>query len=259
MMKRALKAAFRAAPVRSALCACLRGYIRFVYATSRWRVEGAENIEPLLADGRPFIFAFWHGRILMTAKAWPYERASIRMVISSHRDGDLIAKTVAPFGVDVIRGSASRPGKRTGRAKPKGGRAALRAMASELQAGGCVGVTPDGPGGPAERVGEGTAVLAKLTGAPVVPFAYSTSRGVSLKTWDRFLAAAPFSRGAFVWGEPITIDRSRGSDAMERARAAIETALKETTATADRLVGRSSAGAHRVPPPAASEASRPTP
>ncbi|MEL7029611.1 MAG: lysophospholipid acyltransferase family protein [Pseudomonadota bacterium] len=218
---------------RSIACWAILNYIRLVRATGRWSVSGFEHIEPLLARREPFIFAFWHSRILMTPYAWPYDRASIKMMISQHRDGDLIARSVAPFGVESIRGSSAKAGRRD-----KGALAALRAMAQEIEAGGCVGITPDGPKGPRMRAAVGAAHLARLTGAPVAPFAYSTSRGRTLKTWDRFLLAAPFSRGHMVWGAPIYVDRAARGEDMETARSKIEEALNAVTAEADRLAGR---------------------
>jgi len=231
---------------RSVASWTILNYIRLVRATSSWSAAGLERVEPLIASGTPFIFAFWHGRILMTAYAWPYERARVAMLISQHRDGDLIARTVAPFDVALIRGSSAKPGRRD-----KGGLAALAAMARALAQGSCVGVTPDGPKGPRMRAAAGIAHLARLTGAPVVPFAYSTSFGITLKTWDRLLAPLPFGRIHFVWGAPVTVGRAEKGDRMEEARIRIEDALNAVTAEADALAGRAPA----APAPAAARAS----
>jgi len=65
-------------------------YIRVVYATNRWTVVGAEIPHRLRADGRSFILAFWHGRLLMIPMAWQ-RLAPMHMLISAHRDGRIIA------------------------------------------------------------------------------------------------------------------------------------------------------------------------
>lgn len=114
----------------------MTAWIRLVWATSRWEVVGGEIPRRLHAAKRPFIVAFWHGRLLMMPMAW--ERSvPIRMLISAHRDGRLIADSVAAFGIESIAGSSTR-----------GGSTALRQMVKALRQGVCVGITPDGRGGP---------------------------------------------------------------------------------------------------------------
>ena len=44
----------------------------------------------------------------------------------------------------------------------------------------------------------------------------------------------PFSRGLFVYGEPIIVPRGGGADEMEQARLQIERALNAAAETADR-------------------------
>src|SRR5262249_39696466 len=121
---------------RRALCWLISLYIRFVYATSRWTIEGAEIPGRFHDARRPFILAFWHGRLLMMPMAGRRD-VPIHMLISGHRDGRIIADAVRHFGIASIAGSSSR-----------GGGAALRAMVRTLKSGACIGVTPDGPRGP---------------------------------------------------------------------------------------------------------------
>src|SRR5471032_1730168 len=106
---------------RRLMCWVVSLYIRFVFATSRWSVEGGETARRLHAAGKPFILAFWHGRLLMMPKAWQ-EGVPIHMLISGHRDGRIIADAVGHFGIESIAGSSS-----------KGGRAALRLMVKTLK------------------------------------------------------------------------------------------------------------------------------
>ncbi len=92
-------------------------------------------------------------------------------------------------------------------------------------------MTPDGPRGPAEIVKPGAAQLARLTGNPVIPLAFSCSRGKRFDSWDRFLVPYPFSQGVIVWGEPLYYTKEEEPEAF---RLRIEQALKETTARADK-------------------------
>jgi lysophospholipid acyltransferase (LPLAT)-like uncharacterized protein len=212
----------RSAWARTCACFLAALYIRAVRATSSWRVINGAAAEAAWATGRPFILAFWHGRLLMMPYAWR-RGIAMNMLISTHRDGELIAGTIRYFRLGSVRGSSRRDGA-----------AALRAMLKALRAGECVGITPDGPRGPRMHASEGVVGIAKLAGVPVIPAAFATSRRVLLRTWDRFALALPFSRGVFVWGEPIRVDRHEDTGA---ALGRIEAALNAVTAEADRMVG----------------------
>lgn len=223
---RPLKSLLANEGLRRALCALGALYIRCVHATAQWRVVGGETPGAFWDAGKPFILAFWHGRLLMMPYCWRRGR-KIEMLISEHRDGKLIAHTVAHFGIETVTGSSTR-----------GGTAALRRMVSVLRAGGYVGITPDGPRGPRMRASEGIVAVAKLSGVPVIPATYAVARRKVLGSWDRFVLAWPFNRGVIVWGEPIEVARDADKEAIETARQSIETALNAITDEADRLVGQ---------------------
>lgn len=208
-------------------------YITAVYNSSRFEVVNGAIPARFWDEGRPFILAFWHGRIAMMPYSWRRGRP-MNMLISRHRDGELIANTIAHFDLKSVRGSAAKPGKE----KDKGGQAALMAMVRLIKAGEYVGITPDGPRGPRMRASEGAAALARLTGVPVIPAAFATSRARVLGSWDRFLLPFPFSRGVFVWGAPVAVDRKADAAALAAARLAIEDGLIAVTQEADRCVGR---------------------
>lgn len=200
-------------------------YIRLVYRTNSWTVVGGEPPRRLIADGRAFIGAFWHGRMLMIPMGWQ-RMAPMHMLISAHRDGLIIAGAVSYFGIQTIAGSTRR-----------GGSTALRNMLKKLKEGDCVAITPDGPRGPAMRVGIGIVNAARLAGVPIVPITYATSRRRILPSWDRFHVALPFGRGIFLWGEPIEIAPDSGEAELKEARALLEARMVEMVREADRRVG----------------------
>jgi lysophospholipid acyltransferase (LPLAT)-like uncharacterized protein len=206
-------------------CWLVQAYVRLVYRTCRWTVEGAPFPQAIHSAGGAFILAFWHGRLLMMPMAWQ-RLAPMHMLISSHADGRLIAGAVRHFDIDSVAGSSN-----------DGGSAALRAMVRWLKSGDCVGITPDGPDGPAMRASRGIVAVAKLADAPVLPLAYATRRRRILGTWDRFHLPFPFSRGIFIWGEPIHIGAELDPTAMEERRAMIEQRLNLITSEADRRMG----------------------
>jgi lysophospholipid acyltransferase (LPLAT)-like uncharacterized protein len=197
------------------------GYIAFVYRTTRWTIVGAPP------EGA-FIGCFWHQRMLLLPPIWRARR-NLHMLISSHRDGVLISKTIARFGVPTIVGSTNR-----------GASDALRGLIATLKRGECVAVTPDGPRGPARQAAQGVAAASFLARAPVVPTSYSVSRAKFLRSWDRFLIPLPFGRGAMIWGEPLAPPNSR--DGIEALTAALQARLDALCVEADRMTGLDKTG-----------------
>jgi len=218
--------------MRRAACWLIAQYIRLVWATGRWEIRNGATPERHWREGRPFIIAFWHGRLLILPAMWP-RSAKISMLISMHRDGELIAKAIGYFGHGTVRGSAAKPGS----AKDRGGAAALRGMLKALKAHQYVGITPDGPRGPRMRAAEGIVTVARVAGVPIIPCSYSARRRAVLTTWDRFVVPLPFTRGVIVWGEPINVARDGDAAALEAARLAVENGLNNVTALADRAKG----------------------
>jgi lysophospholipid acyltransferase (LPLAT)-like uncharacterized protein len=235
MAGRLLKKAI-GSPVGGAIASGAVGfYIRFVEATSRKTFLGRAHADALLAAPQGFILAFWHARLLMAASMRGEAARPVYMLVSAHRDGEIIARAVRGFGISLIRGSAADP-KRPER--NKSGASAVAAMIAALENGSIVGVTPDGPRGPREVAKIGAVKLAAFNGAPILPVAYSASRGPRLATWDRFLLAAPFSRLAFAARPPIHVEGTADAAALESARAHLERELAAAAAIADEAVGR---------------------
>jgi lysophospholipid acyltransferase (LPLAT)-like uncharacterized protein len=215
----------------------IAGYIRLTHRTTRWEKVGFTPLEAVLKDHKPVILAFWHGRMAMMPNFAPIPQNTYVM-ISRHSDGELIARTIEHFGLQLIRGSTNRAKSATKGAKDRGGRGALKDALAHLQAGKVLGITPDGPKGPRMHVVSAVAEIAAHTGAPVYPVAFSTSFGSFLNSWDRFLFPYPFGRGVLVCGKPLKVKKNASGPALEKARKAIENRLNNVTGEADRHVGR---------------------
>ncbi|MBT4932581.1 MAG: lysophospholipid acyltransferase family protein [Rhodospirillaceae bacterium] len=219
------KRILRSQVVQNCLCFLAAAYIRFVYLTSRWSVVGGDIPKRFWDEDKMFLLCFWHGRLMMMPHCWDMSK-TIHMMISMHRDGRILSDTVAKLGIKTIVGSTSR-----------GGAAALRTMVKTVKAGEYVGLTPDGPRGPRMRAQEGVVTIARLANIPVIPISYASSNSKILGSWDHFVAALPFGRGVFVWGEPIHVPHTADKTELEKSRQEIEDSLNAISAEADRLCG----------------------
>lgn len=217
---------FKSKIVRKITCWLGAQYIRLIYVTGNWQIIRGEKVLTFWDNNKPIIAAFWHGRLLMMPYSWRRGKP-VHVLISQHSDGQFIAHIIKHFGIDSVAGSTS-----------KGGASAFRELIKVLKAGGSVGVTPDGPRGPRMRVGGGIISLARLTGVPILPVTFSATRGPTLRSWDRFLVAAPFSRGVIVWGDPLYVDRNADNETLERIRSDLEDQMNAMTREADEEVGR---------------------
>src|SRR5687768_17027936 len=170
-----------------------KGVIGALAPTWRTRVVNEEHLNELRADGRPFIFSLWHGHLLPLL--WHHRQSRVAILISEHRDGELIARTAQWLGYNLIRGSTTRGAER-----------ALLSLVRELKSGREIAITPDGPRGPARKFAPGALVAAHRSQAPILPVAASADRAWRLGSWDRFVIPKPFARITVAYGEPAMIE-----------------------------------------------------
>jgi len=202
-----------------------RGYLAFVCRTTKIEYRGFEHLEKFEAEGQNALFAFWHGRLALLAAL--RREKPVYLMISRHGDGEIIARIAEAFNKPSVRGSTTR-----------GGGSAFRQLARLLRSGHSGGVTPDGPRGPRRQCQMGVIALAKLTGCPILPAAYSVRQGKFLHSWDRFLFPYPFNRAVVFMAPPIKIEPDCDKSAMEAKRLELERALNTLTDEADRAMGR---------------------
>ena len=173
---------------------------------STWRMQTA-NGEPLAEarrSGRRVIFALWHGELLPLL--WHQRGENVAIVISEHRDGEIVAQIAESLGYSTVRGSSSTGGSR-----------ALIGLMREIDAGRDGAITPDGPRGPARGFAPGAAVAAQRTGALIAPIRAHASRAWRLKSWDRFLIPKPFARVLVSFGPLTGVPASSPREAAEHA------------------------------------------
>jgi Kdo2-lipid IVA 3' secondary acyltransferase len=165
---------------------------------------------------QPVILVLWHGQLLPLL--WAHRNQQISIIISEHRDGEIIARVAAALGCRSVRGSSSRGAAR-----------ALLSACREVEAGYDLAITPDGPRGPARSVAPGSVVISQRTGAPMVPVAAWANKAWRLRSWDSFLIPKPFARVTVAYSDPIRVaaETPRGAaDEIESVRGGIDTAEK---------------------------------
>jgi lysophospholipid acyltransferase (LPLAT)-like uncharacterized protein len=208
-------------------------YIVLLRATMRLEYENHDALRRARRDFGQYILAFWHSRFLMMPYVYPDKK--IVVLISMHRDAGMLGRILVRFGFALARGSSTTGGAR-------GVRQVLR-LARE---GYDIGIAPDGPRGPRRRVQPGVIDLARLSGLPIVPVAFSARPARRLRSWDRTLVPYPFGRGLFVYGEPLPVPRKANDAERERMRLRLEEEVDRITDLADTRVGL---GVEDVRPP----------
>jgi lysophospholipid acyltransferase (LPLAT)-like uncharacterized protein len=225
-----MSAATRPAEVRASLSrgqrigvAIAPPLVRALYGS--WRVHsiGEEPWRALRAKREPFIFALWHGQLLPLLAH--HHDQGVRVLISEHRDGEIIARIAHALGFVTVRGSTTRGGAR-----------ALLAMCDALGRGEEIAVTPDGPRGPARVFAPGALVAAQRAGVPIVPAAIAASRAWRLRSWDGFTIPKPFAQVTVAYGAPMRVEATSARDAAEEAPR-FAAALDATVAAAERAAG----------------------
>jgi lysophospholipid acyltransferase (LPLAT)-like uncharacterized protein len=181
-----------------------RGFLNVLARTWRIRVVNGENVLKLRASELPFIFALWHGHLLPLL--WHHRDEGVKILISEHRDGEMVARAAESLGYGLIRGSSTRGADR-----------ALISLVRELQAGREVAITPDGPKGPPGKFAPGALVAAQRSGSFILPVAASASRSWRLKSWDRFMIPKPFARVTVAYGPPTKVLATNPRAAAEEA------------------------------------------
>jgi hypothetical protein len=137
--------------------------IRFIAFTMRTTYVGFAPYRKLIAKGNGHILAFWHGRLMMMP--YGYQGKGVTVLISQHRDGELIAKTIEGMGIECVRGSSTR-----------GWFGGVKGMLKAVRNGRDLAITPDGPQGPRYKAQMGVVQLAARTGLPIVPMAFGASK-----------------------------------------------------------------------------------
>lgn len=179
----------------------LQLFVRFIYLTSKKRFHHPKELKD-----KTYIVSFWHGELLMQPfnyqKLKPHGKVSA--MISEHKDGEAITKTVEYLGIYSIRGSSTR-----------GGAKALIGAIKELKGGDDIAITPDGPKGPRFSVADGIVAIHKKTNAKILAFNCKPSSYWQFNSWDKFIVPKPFGTIDFYVSEPFSVEDLEVEEAKE--------------------------------------------
>ncbi len=184
------------------------------------------------------IYIFWHENIL--APLYLRGHCNLAMLLSRHRDADILLEGARHLGFEFVRGSTFG-----------GGATALR----ELERKGRhmnLAITPDGPRGPRRILAQGPIYLSSKLGMPLVAMGFGYDRPWRMPTWDQFAVPRPFSRACGVVSPAIAIPPDLDREGLEHYRLKVERLLNRLTLEAE-------AWAHAGTPKAGEFVPRPQP
>ncbi len=180
-------------------------FIRLVYSTYRLRFSGLDNLEKakFASPNSGVIFVLWHEHLISGILG--LKNFQPMAVVSSSKDGDLIAHTMEKIGFSIARGSSTR-----------GGAQALLKAVKGLKNKRAIVLTVDGPKGPRNISKPGALSLSKKTKAPIIPITPITNDPfIFKKSWDQCKFPLPFSKIIVRFGEIIQVPQDSETEEIK--------------------------------------------
>jgi lysophospholipid acyltransferase (LPLAT)-like uncharacterized protein len=157
------------------------------------------------------IYVFWHEYILLPLVMRGH--CNLAMLLSQHRDAEVLSYVAYHMGFEFVRGSTNR-----------GGVAALRKLLDKSQRR-HLAITPDGPRGPRRQLAPGPIFLASRLGIPLVAMGFGYNRPWRAKSWDQFAIPRPYSRARCVLSPELFVPPDLDRQGLEHFRVKIESVL----------------------------------
>ena len=179
------------------------------------------SIDPVFPECKgQKIYIFWHEYIL-----FPFYlrgHCNMTMLLSRHRDAEILSYAAYHLGFDFVRGSTNR-----------GGVAAIRKLLDKSRRMNLT-ITPDGPRGPRRKMAPGSIYLASKLGLPLVVMGYGYDRPWRVKkAWDHFAIPRPFSRARAILSGEIFVPANLDRDRIDYYRQKIEQLMNRLTTEAE--------------------------
>ncbi|MBS57127.1 MAG: hypothetical protein CMP16_04565 [Rickettsiales bacterium] len=187
-------------------------YIKLVGLTSNIIIKNTESPQYYWKNNKPFILAFWHSQLMMISYCWN-SNTKINILASGHSDGRFGAIVGKYFKLNNIQTSSN------------GSSISLKPIFTLLKNSNYIGITPDGPRGPNQKVSDGIIKISKATQVPIIPIGFASSKFKMLNSWDSFLITMPFAKCVFVWGNTIKIPKNCNDNEIEKYKKKLEIEL----------------------------------
>ncbi len=173
-------------------------------------------VDPVFPECRGHkIYIFWHEYILFPIHLRGH--LNLSMLLSRHRDAEILSHAAYHLGFDFVRGSTNR-----------GGLGAIRELLRKSRSMHLT-ITPDGPRGPRRRLAPGSIYLASKLGLPLVAMGYGYDRPWRLGSWDRFAIPRPFSRARAIPSPEIHVPPKLDRKGLEHYRLKVERLMNRLT------------------------------
>lgn len=165
------------------------------------------------------IYLFWHEYILLPLALRGH--SNLAMLLSQHRDAEILARAARHMGFETIRGSTNR-----------GGVAALRELLRRSQRMN-LAIVPDGPRGPRRVLAPGPVYLSSKLQLPIVLLGLGFDRPWRARSWDRFAVPRPGTRARGVVSPALQIPPDLDREGLEHYRQEVERMLTRLTCEAE--------------------------
>jgi lysophospholipid acyltransferase (LPLAT)-like uncharacterized protein len=180
--------------------------LRVIFTT--YKIKLPDNFK-LPNEG--FIYAFWHRKLFGAIPIYKKMKGIVKntnLMITTHKDGELLSRVTSYFGFSQVRGSSTRDGL-----------VAFKKSIKLLANNKVVAITPDGPRGPIYNIPDGFIAIAWMSKCKVVNLRYNVSNYWKLNTWDMIVIPKPFSTITVKCDiiDPVNISKIEFTDKLKSA------------------------------------------
>ena len=213
-------------------------YIELVFLTSRKKILNNKIINDSINVRSPLIIAFWHNRLVMIpamAKRIKnsYPNYNFMTLASRHGDGRIVGRVMQKFSLISILGS-TKDGRKSSRGIDF---SSMRQILDGLKRGYSLGITPDGPRGPNQKINGDIINIAKIANAKIIAVSYSSSNFIIFNSWDRFKLPLPFGKLSFYIDEvPLEIPRNSSDEQIIEFEKTLTNKLNFAQNKADEII-----------------------
>ena len=203
------------------LAAIASSYLSLCQRTTRWEYVGLDRLKSELAGG-PVLLLMWHGRSLMGPIHRPVEAAPLSSLYDTSPVGRVSGALQHRRGLQPMEMSDKMSNL-----------AASRVVLKRVRDGVSIGMTGDGPLGPALAIKDAPLEWARVMKRPVYGYAFSVKRHRILGSWDNMMLPLPFTTGRVVFAR---FDGEVIGKANEAARGGLKNLLDEVLQLANETV-----------------------